>query len=76
MQVFPAARFEDFLVHHRTNNKNGKRGESLPAVSVSIMRFWVSQILRDAGMMREEARRRLASRMDSRRDDGGTERRR
>lgn len=59
--MFPAARFEDFLVHHRTNNKKGKRGESLPPVSVSIMRFWASQILRDSVMLAESARRRLTS---------------
>lgn len=51
--MFPATHFEDFMVHHRTNNKNGKRGESHPAVSTSMLRFWASQILRDDEMLVE-----------------------
>lgn len=52
-QVFPAERFENFLVHHRTNNKNGKRGESTPAVSVSMLRLWAAQVVRDDEMLME-----------------------
>ncbi|CAM9164229.1 unnamed protein product [Scytosiphon promiscuus] len=52
-KVFPADSFENFMVHHRTNNKNGKRGESNPAVSVSMMRLWASQVLRDEEMLME-----------------------
>ncbi|CAM9675697.1 unnamed protein product [Discosporangium mesarthrocarpum] len=46
-KVFPAASFFDFLVHHRTNNKNGIRGESIPAVPISDLQIWVAQFLRD-----------------------------
>ena len=53
LQVFPVARFEDFMVHHRTNNKNGKRGESTPAVSVSMLRLWAAQVVRDSEMLME-----------------------
>ncbi|CBJ28048.1 hypothetical protein Esi_0089_0116 [Ectocarpus siliculosus] len=52
-KVFPAERFENFLVHHRTNNKNGKRGESTPAVSVSMLRLWAAQVVRDDEMLME-----------------------
>ncbi|CAN0383966.1 unnamed protein product [Ectocarpus sp. 12 AP-2014] len=52
-KVFPAERFENLLVHHRTNNKNGKRGESTPAVSVSMLRLWAAQVVRDDEMLME-----------------------
>ncbi|CAN0008018.1 unnamed protein product [Choristocarpus tenellus] len=57
MQVFPAANFADFLVHHRTNNKCGARGESRPAVPVSAIYSWVGQFLRDEPFLLPQARR-------------------
>lgn len=58
-QVFPASHFEDFLVHHRTNNKNGRRGESIPAVPVSMLRVWAEQFLRDERFLEVHSRRHL-----------------
>eukprot|EP00903_Cladosiphon_okamuranus_P005409 g5397.t1 len=61
-KVFPATHFEDFMVHHRTNNKNGWRGESTPAVSVTMLRLWAAQVVRDDEMLMEvgnTGRRRL-----------------
>eukprot|EP00752_Nemacystus_decipiens_P001812 g1750.t1 len=52
-KVFPATHLEDFMVHHRTNNKNGKRGESTPAVSTSMLRLWAAQTVRDDEMLME-----------------------
>ncbi|CAM9935415.1 unnamed protein product [Ectocarpus sp. 4 AP-2014] len=46
-KVFPASRFESFLVHHRANNKHGVRGESVPGVPISLLRRWVEQFIRD-----------------------------
>ncbi|CAM9113621.1 unnamed protein product [Ectocarpus sp. 8 AP-2014] len=46
-KVFPASRFESFLVHHRANNKHGVRGESVPGVPISLLRSWVEQFIRD-----------------------------
>eukprot|EP00904_Undaria_pinnatifida_P007118 jgi/Undpi1/3536/HiC_scaffold_16.g06908.m1 len=57
-KVFPAAHFEDFLVHHRTNNKNGRRGESIPAVPMSMLRVWAEQFLRDEGFLEVHNRQR------------------
>ncbi|CAN0394916.1 unnamed protein product [Pylaiella littoralis] len=50
-KVIPATHFEDFLVHHRANNKADKRGESIPAVRVRMLRTWVEQFLRDDGYL-------------------------
>ena len=58
VQVFPASHFEDFLVHHRTNNKNGRRGESIPAVPMSMLRVWAEQFLRDEGFLEMHNRKR------------------
>ncbi|CAM9406659.1 unnamed protein product [Laminaria digitata] len=57
-KVFPAGHFEDFLVHHRTNNKNGRRGESIPAVPMSMLRVWAEQFLRDEGFLALHNRKR------------------
>ncbi|CAM9585971.1 unnamed protein product [Scytosiphon promiscuus] len=46
-KVFPATHFEGFIVHHRTNNKNGRRGESIPGVSMTMLRVWAEQFIRD-----------------------------
>lgn len=51
MQVFPATHFEDFIVHHRTNNKNGRRGESIPGVSMAMLRVWAEQFIRDGDFL-------------------------
>ncbi|CAN0529221.1 unnamed protein product [Ectocarpus sp. 12 AP-2014] len=51
IKVFPATHFEDFMVHHRTNNKNGRAGESIPGVSTAMLRVWAGQFLRDEGVL-------------------------
>ncbi|CAM9558598.1 unnamed protein product [Ectocarpus fasciculatus] len=51
IKVFPATHFEDFMVHHRTNNKNGRTGESIPGVSTAMLRLWAEQFLRDEGVL-------------------------
>lgn len=56
-QVFPATEIEGFLVHHRANIKNGNRGESIPAVPISMIRFSAEQFLRDAEMLKSKQRR-------------------
>eukprot|EP00903_Cladosiphon_okamuranus_P021243 g19515.t2 len=53
-KVFPARNFESFLVHHRTNNKLGIRGESLPGVPVSLLREWVEQFIRDESFLKAD----------------------
>eukprot|EP00903_Cladosiphon_okamuranus_P008313 g7997.t1 len=50
-KVFPATHFEDFIVHHRTNNKNGRRGESIPGVSMVMLRVWAEQFIRDENFL-------------------------
>eukprot|EP00752_Nemacystus_decipiens_P002193 g2087.t1 len=50
-KVFPATHFEDFLVHHRANNKAGRRGESIPGVPIRMLREWVEQFIRDEGLL-------------------------
>ncbi|CAM9366612.1 unnamed protein product [Ectocarpus sp. 12 AP-2014] len=51
-KVFPASRFESFLVHHRANNKHGVRGESVPGVPISLLRSWVEQFIRDGKFLK------------------------
>lgn len=51
IQVFPATHFEDFLVHHRANNKAGRRGESIPGVPIRTLREWVEQFIRDESFL-------------------------
>ena len=52
-QVFPARTFEDFLIHHRSNNKLGKgKGESSPGVPISLLRDWTEQFLRDESYLK------------------------
>ncbi|CAN0243234.1 unnamed protein product [Pylaiella littoralis] len=51
-KVFPATHFEDFAVHHRTNNKNGRMGESIPGVSMAMLRLWAEQFIRDKDYLR------------------------
>eukprot|EP00752_Nemacystus_decipiens_P009859 g8796.t1 len=50
-KVFPATHFEDFLVHHRANNKAGLRGESNPGVPIRMLREWAEQFIRDEGLL-------------------------
>ena len=54
LQVLPARHFESFLVHHRTNNKLGIRGESVPGVPISLLREWVEQFIRDESFLKPE----------------------
>lgn len=56
-KVFPAAEIEGFLVHHRTNSENGMRGESDPAVPISMVRFLAEQFLRDGKLLKNTERR-------------------
>eukprot|EP00752_Nemacystus_decipiens_P002171 g2067.t1 len=53
-KVFPARSFESFLVHHRTNNKLGVRGESVPGVPITLLRDWVEQFIRDESFLKSE----------------------
>jgi len=53
-QVFPADKFESYLIHHAANNKANLRGESRPGVPVSLLRDWAEQFLRDQRELHSE----------------------